>query len=283
MHTWKAAMAELKNISRDVSPSTTAGVGPRAVFNEIEEDASEAPINDGHDHDAEEEAARVKAEAKLLPPPEAVALWTDHRYDKNDDAAMKEQGAQAVEWLVQALLAAWCSDELKKHGRRLLAVRAFTANLRFMQLWHETTTASNTVVESKTRTVLMAPICRRLNELGHELEANYVADSLYDRLRGLTLPLHPLVAKKGKGQARQGLCVPAPPPGWHGRPKHRGEFVYLQVLLMVAEAVNDAFHQWCKDTLGETISELQTQPTRLRPQRPAPGRTARRRIRIRRR
>ena len=29
---------------------------------------------------------------------------------------------------------------------------------------------------------------------------------------------------------------------------------------MVAEAVNDAFHQWCKDTLGETISELQTPP-----------------------
>lgn len=259
-----APVAVVKHINpmleHDGDAAAPGSVGSGAVQNEIEEDASRAPNNDGHDHEAEAEAARIQAEAKLLPPPEAVTLWTEHRYDKDDDAMMKEQGAKAVEWLVQALLAAWCSDELKKHGRRLLAVRAFTANLRFMQLWHETATASHTSVESQKRTVLMAPICARLDELGHELEANYTAESLYDRLGGLTLPLHPLVAKKGKGEARQGLCVPTPPPGWHGRPKHRGEFVYLQVLLMVAAAVNDAFHRWCKDTLGATISELQTPP-----------------------
>ena len=249
----------LENDSDDEEP-LSPGRGQGTASTALEEDASEPPSNDGHDHDAEEEAARIEMEGKLLPPPEEVVLWTEHKYNKEDDKLMKEQGAKAVEWLVQALLAAWCSDNLKTQGRRLLAVRAFTANLRFMQLWHETTTASNTSVETKTQTVLMTPICSKLEQLGQVLEENYVADSLYNRLGSLVLPLHPLVEKKGKGNARQGLCVPAPPPGWYGRPKHRGEFVYLQVLLMVSSAVNDAFHQWCKDTLGDTISELQTPP-----------------------
>jgi hypothetical protein len=54
--------------------------------------------------------------------------------------------------------------------------------------------------------------------------------------------------------------VPNPPPGWHGQPAHRCEFAYLHMLLMLAGAVNGAFQNWCRDTLGDTISELQTPP-----------------------
>ena len=57
------------------------------------------------------------------------------------------------------------------------------------------------------------------------------------------------------------------PPGTPRRPQHPNKAPQVTYLIVPSTP----------------ISELQTQPTRLRPQRPAPGRTARRRIRIRRR
>ena len=234
-------------------------VGPRAAKTEAAPGSTAPPkhSNDGHDHDAEHEAATELWESTLLPPPPEVVLWTEGHYEKHDEDIMRIQGIKAVKWLVKALLAAWCSNELKIQGRRLLAVRAFTANLRFMHLWEEMVKVGSA---AKEQTTLMPPIKAKLTELGHILEDNYNADSLRRRLGGLELPLHPLVEEQGQGQARQGLCVPNPPPGWHGQPAHRCEFAYLHVLLMLAGAVNKAFQTWCRDTLGDTISELQTPP-----------------------
>jgi G3E family GTPase len=254
----KAAAPPLPNKKPATLSPRTPGGSP-AVSTNVPEDSTAPPkhADDGHDHDAEHAAAKLEAETKLLPPPPEVVLWTDGKYEKHDEDVMRIQGVKAVRWLVQALLAAWCSDELKTQGRRLLAVRAFTANLRFMHLWHETPTAGQ---EMKQQTVLMTPIKAKLKELGHILEENYNEDNLKKRLGSLTLPLHPLIAGEGGGEARQGLCVPNPPPEWHGQPHHRCEFAYLHVLIMLAGAVNEAFQDWCRETLGDTISELQTPP-----------------------
>ena len=224
-------------------------------------EGEEAPVTplkdgdsaDGGDHEREAEEARLAAEAGLLPEPETVLLWLEERQEEHDDETMTRQGQQAVEWLVNALLSAWCSPKLKQAGRRLLAKRKFTANLGFMHLWHE-----RPGEHYGERTVLMTPIKRKLEELGHELEDDYEAQNLRERVGNVWLELHPLVREAGG--ARQGLIVPAPEPGWNGRPAHRREFAYLHVLLMLAGAVNAAFHDWCSATLGNKIKELQTPP-----------------------
>eukprot|EP01049_Picozoa_sp_SAG25_P009719 SAG25_NODE_990_length_4387_cov_3.395989_4_plen_577_part_00 len=60
------------------------------------------------------------------------------------------------------------------------------------------------------------------------------------------------------GEARQGLVLPAPRPGASEQAEHRHEFAYLHVLLMVALAINEEYQRWCRETLGETIQDLQT-------------------------
>ena len=239
---------------RSGAGTPTTPTTPTATVVVAEESSS---AGGGHDHDAEHEAAMAEWEHKLLPPPPEVVLWTSHKYEKHDDEVMRIQGVKAVKWLVQALLAAWCSDRLKNEGRRLLAVRAFTANLRFMHLWHETPSAS---MDELMQTVLMTPIKSELVTLGHILEDNYKADNLFDRIGHLKLPLHHLIETKGQGEARQGLCVPSPPAGWNGQPAHRCEFAYLHVLIMLSGAINAQFQDWCRETLGDNISELQTPP-----------------------
>ena len=90
------------------TPTATATATATVV---VEENSSSA--GGGHDHDAEHEAAMAEWESQLLPPPPEIVLWTSHNYEKHDDEVMRIQGVKAVKWLIQALLAAWCSDRLK--------------------------------------------------------------------------------------------------------------------------------------------------------------------------
>ena len=133
---------------------------------------------------------------------------------------MKQQGRDAMKWLVNALLHVHLSPEIKKAERQLLAVRDFTVNLRFMELWD---VVRQHWTEDREDIVLMKPVKERLTTLGHKLEADYEARNLRGELGAFSSAASHI---KRPAEKRQGLVVPAPPPGYAGQPEHRREFAY---------------------------------------------------------
>ena len=174
---------------------------------------------------AKEEADRIEAESKWLPIPAVVQAWIDGTVDDCDDS--KEANKETVEWLKHALDGASGTDSslLKKAAQKLLAVRGFTQNLEYMDLFDD--------LQSHCRTTLLQ-YCKPLQQYFVEAELGpYFSHNV--------IPMHSDLDSKTQVRQDHPLIGLQLPDDALQLDAYTYESVYIHFLRLVAMAVNPLF------------------------------------------
>ena len=230
------------------STSKTQAAEPAVVANplanEVNEEAAAA---------AAEKAAAVLAAVKAAAPEEVRLVLNDGLNDINGTAEHKRVSRVVAEWLVPAHAAAHGDPAMKCLARLVLGVYYFTMNMGWAGVFKKP---------------YKEQLEQHLQGLGAELAEAYERQRLRASLGGYTMPEQPLIAaERARVEAAGGTyefssSMPAgvpPSEKWvfDGSAAVREHFerVYIQVLKLVAMALNKKYHKMMRDLLGVWVVE----------------------------